>query len=119
MDLKCKLQQQYAIAVRPEWLETVLAQLRSAHPDFATWPEAQVFEKVFTAFLFSDLNQAGAATLPINTKVFALDEQVASLFSCSSWPTQCPQAMHKQVLEGKFVLQIDEVVNMAAAARER
>lgn len=29
------------------------------------------------------------------------------------------QELHKEVLNGRFVLQLDEVVNMAAAARER
>ncbi|GLC35866.1 recQ-mediated genome instability protein 1 [Pleodorina starrii] len=96
MDWEVRLRQRYAIVVRPEWLEQVMAQLHAAHPDLSTWPEDRVFEKIFTAFLFCDLNQAGSATLPTNTK-----------------------EMHKEVLMGKFVLQLDEVINMAAAARER
>ena len=68
MDWGRKLREQYAISVRPEWLDRVLEQLRAAHPDLATWPEAQVVEKIFTAFLFCDLNQAGEPALPPNTK---------------------------------------------------
>ncbi|GIL72351.1 hypothetical protein Vretimale_4130 [Volvox reticuliferus] len=96
MDWEARLRQQYALAIRPEWLEQVMAQLRGAHPDFSTWTEDRIFDNIFTAFLFCDLNQAGAASLPVNTK-----------------------EMHKEILMGKFVLQLDEVVNMAAAARER
>ncbi|GIL43707.1 hypothetical protein Vafri_1360, partial [Volvox africanus] len=96
MNWEARLRQQYAIAIRPEWLEQVMAQLRGAHPDFSAWTEERIFDNIFTAFLFCDLNQAGAASLPVNSK-----------------------EMHKEVLMGKFVLQLDEVVNMAAAARER
>lgn len=31
----------------------------------------------------------------------------------------CVQALHKQIMQGKFMLQLDEVVNIAAALKDR
>ncbi len=71
MDLALRLREQHGISVRTEWLDGVLSQLRAANGDatIASWSEAQVFEHIFTAFLFCDLNQSGAAALPPDAKV--------------------------------------------------
>ncbi|KAL6650706.1 hypothetical protein ACP70R_009631 [Stipagrostis hirtigluma subsp. patula] len=81
------------LRLRPEWLESCAAGLPGF--DALGGVEAQG-RRCFEQFLFADMNACGAGVLP---------EGVAS--------------MHAAVLDGPFVLQVDEIVNMSAPLRER
>ncbi|RLM66403.1 uncharacterized protein C2845_PM16G05930 [Panicum miliaceum] len=74
------------LRLRPEWLESCAAGI----PGFDGLAEAQA-RRCFEQFLFADMNACGAGVLP---------EGVGS--------------MHAAVLDGPFVLQVDEIVNMSA-----
>ncbi len=63
---------EHAIAVREEWISGLLSELQASDSGTgvaAAMSDAKVFNALFTAFLFCDLNAAGAATLPPNFKV--------------------------------------------------
>ncbi|KAG2565797.1 recQ-mediated genome instability protein 1-like [Panicum virgatum] len=80
------------LRLRPEWLESCAAGI----PGFdGLCAEAQA-RRCFEQFLFADMNACGAGVLP---------EGVGS--------------MHAAVLDGPFVLQVDEIVNMSAPLKER
>ncbi|XP_062185246.1 recQ-mediated genome instability protein 1 [Phragmites australis] len=81
------------LRMRPEWLESCAAGI----PGFngLGGPEVQA-RRCFEQFLFADMNACGAGGLP---------EGVGG--------------MHASVLDGPFVLQVDEIVNMSAPLRER
>ncbi|KAK3144936.1 hypothetical protein QOZ80_4AG0320010 [Eleusine coracana subsp. coracana] len=79
--------------LRPEWLESCAAGL----PGFDGLGRAEVqARRCFEQFLFADMNTCGAGVLP---------EGVGN--------------MHAVVLDGPFVLQVDEIVNISAPLRER
>ncbi|GJN27817.1 hypothetical protein PR202_gb15869 [Eleusine coracana subsp. coracana] len=79
--------------LRPEWLESCAAVL----PGFDGLGSAEVqARRCFEQFLFADMNTCGAGVLP---------EGVGN--------------MHAVVLDGPFVLQVDEIVNISAPLRER
>ncbi|TVU15685.1 hypothetical protein EJB05_39218, partial [Eragrostis curvula] len=79
--------------LRPEWLESCATGVPGF--DGLGGAEAQT-RRCFEQFLFADMNTCGAGVLP---------EGVGS--------------MHTAVLDGPFVLQVDEIVNISAPLRER
>ncbi|PAN37836.1 hypothetical protein PAHAL_7G126700 [Panicum hallii] len=81
------------LRLRPEWLESCAAGI----PGFdGLGGAAAQARRCFEQFLFADMNACGAGVLP---------EGVGS--------------MHATVLDGPFVLQVDEIVNMSAPLKER
>uniref|UniRef100_A0A0D9W4A3 RecQ-mediated genome instability protein 1 n=1 Tax=Leersia perrieri TaxID=77586 RepID=A0A0D9W4A3_9ORYZ len=81
------------LRLRTEWLESCAAGV----PGFYGLGSAEAkARRCFEQFLFSDMNACGAGVLP---------EGVGS--------------MQSAVLDGPFVLQVDEVVNISAPLRER
>ncbi|XP_072151309.1 recQ-mediated genome instability protein 1 isoform X2 [Setaria viridis] len=81
------------LRLRPEWLESCAAGIPGF--DGLGGAEAQA-RRCFEQFLFADMNACGAGVLP---------EGVGG--------------MHAAVLDGPFVLQVDEIVNMSAPLKER
>ncbi|KAM0864641.1 hypothetical protein ACQ4PT_043799 [Festuca glaucescens] len=80
------------VRVRPEWLEFCAAEL----PGFSDGGTEAQGRRCFEQFLFADMNVCGAGVLP---------EGVGG--------------MDAAVLDGPFVLQVDEIVNMSNPLRER
>ncbi|KAM0864152.1 hypothetical protein ACQ4PT_044106 [Festuca glaucescens] len=80
------------VRVRPEWLESCAAEL----PGFSDGGTELQGRQCFEQFLFADMNVCGAGVLP---------EGVG--------------CMDAAVLDGPFVLQVDEIVNMSNPLRER
>ncbi|WVZ85366.1 hypothetical protein U9M48_032303 [Paspalum notatum var. saurae] len=81
------------LRLRPEWFEFCAAGI----PGFDGLGGAEVqARRCFEQFLFADMKACGAGVLP---------EGVAS--------------MHAVVLDGPFVLQVDEIVNISAPLKER
>ncbi|EEC77185.1 hypothetical protein OsI_15678 [Oryza sativa Indica Group] len=81
------------LQLRPEWLESCAAGV----PGFYGLGGVEAMaRRCFEQFLFADMNACGAGVLP---------EGVGS--------------MHNAVLDGPFVLQVDEIVNLSAPLRER
>ncbi|KAG8081747.1 hypothetical protein GUJ93_ZPchr0014g47674 [Zizania palustris] len=81
------------LRLRPEWLESCAAGVPGFYGLGAVEAQAR---RCFEQFLFADMNTCGAGVLP---------EAVGS--------------MHSAVLDGPFVLQVDEIVNLSAPLRER
>ncbi|KAF0924965.1 hypothetical protein E2562_015031 [Oryza meyeriana var. granulata] len=81
------------LRLRPEWLESCAAGVPGFYGLASVEAKAR---RCFEQFLFNDMNSCGAGVLP---------EGVGSM----------PSA----VLDGPFVLQVDEIVNLSAPLRER
>ncbi|XP_066345674.1 LOW QUALITY PROTEIN: recQ-mediated genome instability protein 1-like [Miscanthus floridulus] len=81
------------LLLRPDWLESCAAGIPGF--DGLGGAEAQA-RRCFEQFLFADMNSCGAGVLP---------EGVGG--------------MHAEFLDGPFVLQVDEVVNISAPLKER
>ncbi|XP_072950124.1 recQ-mediated genome instability protein 1 isoform X2 [Typha angustifolia] len=84
------------LRLRPDWLESCVAGLASGGSGFEGLDVAGMAKKCFEQFLLADMNICGAGVLPENVG-----------------------GMHKAELEGPFVLQVDEIVNISAPIRER
>ncbi|PRW59034.1 recQ-mediated genome instability 1 [Chlorella sorokiniana] len=82
--------------VSPQWLAGCLAFLQGAQPGLGAAPPPVRAKAVLQQLLAADLNQCGAAALPPGV-----------------------QGLHDTTLPGKLLLQVDEVLNIAAAVRER
>ncbi|CAA7396292.1 unnamed protein product [Spirodela intermedia] len=82
--------------LRREWLESCLACLSGSHLSFEFLDNAGKAELCFEQFLFSDMNFSGGGVLPENLS-----------------------GMHGVVLDGPYVLQVDEIVNISFPLRER
>lgn len=81
------------LRLRPDWLQSCAAGI----PGFDGLGGAELqARRCFEQFLFADMNACGAGVLP---------EGVGR--------------MHAAVLDGPFVLQVDEIVNMSAPLKER
>ncbi|XP_071682518.1 recQ-mediated genome instability protein 1 isoform X4 [Lolium perenne] len=80
------------VRVRPEWLEFCAAEL----PGFSDGGTEAQGRRCFEQFLFADMNVCGAGVLPAGVA-----------------------GMDAAVLDGPFVLQVDEIVNMSNPLRER
>nr|CAB3486868.1 unnamed protein product [Digitaria exilis] len=81
------------LRLRPEWLESCAAGI----PGFDGLGGAEVqARRCFEQFVFADMNRCGAGVLP---------EGVGS--------------MHAAVLDGPFVLQVDEIVNVSVPLKGR
>ncbi|EES10640.2 hypothetical protein BDA96_06G059900 [Sorghum bicolor] len=81
------------LRLRPDWLESCAAGIPGF--DGLGGAEAQA-RRCFEQFLFADMNSCGAGVLP---------EGVGG--------------MHAEFLDGPFVLQVDEIVNISAPLKER
>lgn len=90
------LRGELGFAPSPPWLAACLAHLGGSVPGFASQPPAARLQLVLEQLLAADLRAAGAG---------GLLPDVA--------------ALHKQPLAGRFLLQVDEAVNIAAAWRDR
>ncbi|KAJ0971223.1 hypothetical protein J5N97_019182 [Dioscorea zingiberensis] len=84
------------LSLRPEWLDSCLSFLAGVVPGFDTFDVDTKAKMCLEEFLLSDMNHSGAGVLP---------ENVGS--------------MHKAELEGPFVLQVDEIVNISKPIGER
>ncbi|KAL5215588.1 hypothetical protein ABZP36_006989 [Zizania latifolia] len=82
------------LRLRPEWLESCAAGVPGFY-GLGGAVEAQA-RRCFEQFLFADMNACGAGVLPGGVG-----------------------SMHSAVLDGPFVLQVDEIVNLSAPLRER
>ncbi|XP_018675447.2 recQ-mediated genome instability protein 1-like isoform X2 [Musa acuminata AAA Group] len=80
----------------PDWLESCADRLMAAGSGFEGLDVAGMAKRCFDQFLLSDMNVSGAGVLPENVHL-----------------------MHKIELEGPFVVQVDEIVNISAPLRER
>ncbi|PNT60925.1 hypothetical protein BRADI_5g08320v3 [Brachypodium distachyon] len=81
------------LRVRPEWLELCATEI----PEFNGSSGTEVLaRRCFEQFLFADMNACGAGVLP-----------------------QGIRSMNAAILDGPFVLQVDEIVNISAPLRER
>ncbi|KAJ4461405.1 putative recQ-mediated genome instability protein 1 [Paratrimastix pyriformis] len=81
------------ILVKPEWLEQCTAFLHSLTPPPT---QASMLDLVVDQFLHSDMHLIATPSLPPNVA-----------------------ALHGQVLQGTFILQIDEVIDVAAPLSQR
>jgi hypothetical protein len=92
---------------------------------FDSWGEPRLLQALFGQFLLSDLNLGGRGVLPLDTQVGREPAGPMRRHANMSMIHPClvracmVQAMHKCQLQGKFVLQVDEVVNVAIGARDR
>ncbi|CAL9198427.1 unnamed protein product [Musa hybrid cultivar] len=84
------------LRLRPDWLESCADRLMAAGSGFEGLDVAGKAKRCFEQFLLSDMNVSGAGVLPENVHL-----------------------MHKIELEGPFVVQVDEIVNISAPLRER
>jgi hypothetical protein len=91
------LESEFGFAPERAWLGACLAHLGSAVPGFVSKPHQARLQLVLEQLLAADLRVAGSGGL--------LPPDVAQL--------------HKQPLEGRFLLQVDEVVNIAASWKDR
>ncbi|XP_073099394.1 recQ-mediated genome instability protein 1 [Elaeis guineensis] len=82
--------------LRPEWLGSCVASLTGSGSGFEGLDVAGKARRCFEHFLLSDMNRSGAGVLPENV-----------------------HGMHRAELEGPFVLQVDEIINISAPLRER
>lgn len=48
-----------------------------------------------------------------------MEADAARPLTAAGAPCQCTQALHDQVLQGTFLLQLDEVINVASNSRDR
>ena len=97
------------VALKPAWVAACVAHLERADPRFPAMPLHQRVEACYLQFLEADLNLAGAGSLP------------------NPFPPGggCPDSNPggaqppPRVLAGRFVLQADEALNVAASHNER
>ena len=85
------------LRLRPEWLAQCCAGLAEAQPGFPALPLEQQSERVYLQALDADWNEAGAGGLP----------------------PLLGGGTPRGPLLGRFLLQVDEAVNIAAAYKER
>ncbi|RRT84113.1 hypothetical protein B296_00000454 [Ensete ventricosum] len=84
------------LRLRPDWLGSCADRLMATGSGFEALDVAGKAKRCFEQFLLSDMNVSGAGVLPENVHL-----------------------MHKTELEGPFVVQVDEIVNISAPLRER
>ncbi|KAJ4762249.1 RecQ-mediated genome instability protein 1 [Rhynchospora pubera] len=84
------------LCLRHEWLEVCSDGISSTVHGHDGFDDETKAKKIFEQFLFADLNEIGAGVLPENVGM-----------------------MHKTELQGPFVLQVDEMVNISAPIKER
>jgi hypothetical protein len=126
------------LAVRGDWAAAASAHLATEERTYATWPDHRRSDALFAQFLHADLNQIGAGSLPpglqarnlLTLTAFALDSPLQALPKPQTRDHHLrnslvlstavhAQAMHKQKIVGRHVLQVDELVDIAKANRER
>eukprot|EP00741_Cyanophora_paradoxa_P008128 tig00001264_g7865.t1 len=78
--------------VHAEWVEAILRAWSEKHGAHSveSWSKDELLRRLQEDFMFADLNLAGSGCLPPNVS-----------------------GMHKQVLQGSYVLQVDEMINVA------
>lgn len=91
------LRSELGFSAADPWLAACLQHLQAGVPSFSSKPPGERLRLVLEQLLHADLRAAGAGGV--------LPGGVAS--------------MHKRGLEGRFLLQVDEVANVAAPWRER
>ena len=109
------LQQSLGLSLSREWLAAFAGQ---AGPAFASAGGQRQKQLLFEAFLVTDLRQAGAGCLPADLQVSAAARCNANRLAEADGLCSL-QGWDRRTLAGRTVLQVDEVVNIAAAARSR
>ncbi|KAJ4960319.1 hypothetical protein NE237_020229 [Protea cynaroides] len=84
------------LSLRREWLDSCIAALQSSLSGFSSLDVPTKAKLCFEQFLVSDMNYSGGGVLP-----------------------QDVHAMHLVDLDGPFVLQVDEIVNISCSLRDR
>ena len=95
--MESALRSEFGFAPARAWLASCIAHLQGAVPGLASLAPGARLQLVLEQLLVADLRDAGAGGL--------LPQPVADL--------------HRQPLSGRFLLQVNEVVNIAAAWRDR
>lgn len=112
--------------LQPAWRAACEAHLQQAVPGYAQRPHAEQLKHVLQQALHSDLGLCGAATLPPGVQV-GREEAVKTIqlgaWACTRPRPRCPQpaaqGLHATTLSGRFLLQLDEVVNISVPAKQR
>lgn len=113
------------IRVSLDWLEQWQQQIESVDSAFSRKSVDAKQALLWQEVLNSDLHLIGTQTLPDDIQVLLPTDRslTVSSYRASATSTQqwvcCCQEWHKQQLQGLFVLQADEVINTAAAAKHR
>ncbi|KAK1294959.1 hypothetical protein QJS10_CPA16g00906 [Acorus calamus] len=84
------------VGARREWLDACVAGLAAGGAGFEALDVAGKARMCFEQFLVSDVNFSGGGVLPANV-----------------------EGIHMAEMEGPFVLQVDEIVNISASLRDR
>lgn len=113
------------LALQPSWKAAVEEHLSSTVTGYSRKPRQEQLKLILQQCLYSDLNQCGAGCLPARVQVgesscgcrpgSAADHTRHPALRCPL----CLQDMHAVQLGGKFLLQLDEVVNVGAPAKAR
>ncbi|KAK1319148.1 hypothetical protein QJS10_CPB04g00192 [Acorus calamus] len=86
----------FGVGARREWLDACVAGLAAGGAGFEGMDVSGKARMCFEQFLVSDVNFSGGGVLPANV-----------------------EGMHMAEMEGPFVLQVDEIVNISASLRDR
>ncbi|KAK9090075.1 hypothetical protein Sjap_023252 [Stephania japonica] len=84
------------LGLRREWLDSCVSSLMRSVDGFERLGTAEKARLCFEQFLFSDMNYSGGGVLPLNV-----------------------HELHLVDLEGPFVLQVDEIVNISCPLQDR
>ncbi len=118
--LQAELRRECSLHLHLSFLDAVAAAVPGG---LAGLPLEQQMQHVLAHFLTADMNTAGLGCLPADIQVTTLPGALTI-----SWESCLVQALerqsgaqtwHKRSLAGRFVLQVDEVCNVAAPAKQR
>ena len=113
--------QSMGIHLTARWFADCASHLATANPGYRSWDSKRKVDEAYLQFLEADMNASGEGCVPPDGLLSLPTEKVfdASNASAGNGNDGGLDVAHRRVWRGRFVLQCDEILNVASSFHDR
>lgn len=113
--------QSMGIHLSARWFADCASHLATANPGYRSWDSKRKVDEAYLQFLEADMNASGEGCVPPDGLLSLPTEKVfdASNASAGNGNDGGLDVAHRRVWRGRFVLQCDEILNVASSFHDR
>lgn len=113
--------QSMGIHLTARWFADCASHLATANPGYRSWDSKRKVDEAYLQFLEADMNASGEGCVPPDGLLSLPTEKVfdASNASAGDGNDGGLDVAHRRVWRGRFVLQCDEILNVASSFHDR
>lgn len=113
--------QSMGVHLTARWFADCASHFATANPGYRSWDSKRKVDEAYLQFLEADMNHAGEGCVPPDGLLSLPTEKVfdASNASAGNGNDGGLDVAHRRVWRGRFVLQCDEILNVASSFHDR